>query len=141
MVLAGLGLAACAARPLAQAGDVAITDGFAYPSMGGGGSAFLTLRNDGATEDTVASISSPGAGMVMPHTTETVGDAGRMVPVETLTVPAGGTLRMQSGGVHLMLHGVEPALAAGDSLALVVSLARAGPIRVTVPVVGFADRQ
>lgn len=139
--MVGLGLAACGARPLAQSGDVAIVDGFAYPSMGGGASAFITLRNEGPVEDTVVSISSPRAGMVMPHVTETIGDAGRMVPVETLTVPAGGTLRMASGGVHLMLHGVEPALAAGDSLALLVSLSRAGPIRVTVPVVGFADRQ
>lgn len=63
-----------------------------------------------------------------------------MREVPRLVLEPGATVSMQSGGTHLMLSGVSRDLAAGDHLPLEIVLARAGPIEVTVPVVGFGEK-
>lgn len=139
-MIAAVGIAQCAPPPLAVSGGIAITDGYAFASVGSGASAFLVIANEGRVEDTLVLAESPAAEMVMPHETEVAGGAGRMVHLETIPIPAGGSIAMRSGGLHLMMSGVRRPLVVGDSCELSVTLARAGVIRVKVPVVGFSDR-
>lgn len=139
VVLAG-SVGGCSPPALARAGDLVVADGYAYQSMGDGASAFLVIRNEGTSDDTLTAAESPAAGLVMPHGTEVAGGAGRMVHLDAIPIPAGGTVAMGSGGLHLMLRELRRPLAVGDSCELQVRFARAGMLRVTVPVVGFSDR-
>ena len=49
-------------------------------------------------------------------------------------VPAGETARLSPGGHHVMLVGLDRALAEGDSLDVEVELAQAGTLAMRVPV-------
>jgi copper(I)-binding protein len=51
-----------------------------------------------------------------------------------LTIPAGGSLALATGGTHLMLFGVEGALKEGEVLTLTLEFAKSTPIELAVPV-------
>ncbi|MGE0556202.1 MAG: copper chaperone PCu(A)C [Gemmatimonadales bacterium] len=107
--------------------------------IGGGQSAFVSIRNDGGAADTVIRFVSPLADAVTLHQTLVRNGTARMTEAERLVLEPGRTAVMASGGLHLMLRGVAPALAPGDSLPLELILALAGRVVVSVPVVAFAD--
>lgn len=50
-----------------------------------------------------------------------------------LIIPAGAMLKLAPGGKHLMVIGLDEALAAGGTLQL-LEFAKAGPVDVVVPV-------
>ncbi|MEZ4587130.1 MAG: copper chaperone PCu(A)C [Gemmatimonadales bacterium] len=62
-----------------------------------------------------------------------------MTEAESLVLEPGRTAVMASGALHLMLRGVRPELTSGDSLPLELTLALAGRVVVSVPVVAVAD--
>ena len=58
-----------------------------------------------------------------------------MVRLAELSVPAGETVRLTPGGLHLMLVDVAAPLAAGASVTLSLRFAAAGTLEIEVPVV------
>ncbi|MCX4747881.1 copper chaperone PCu(A)C [Kitasatospora sp. NBC_01287] len=91
---------------------------------------YLTVRNTGGAADTLVRVSSPGAGSISMHrSTDT-----SMDEVDSLPVPAGGTLRLARGGLHLMIMGWQKQPAVGDRLELDLHFAHGGTIVVQVPV-------
>jgi copper(I)-binding protein len=62
-------------------------------------------------------------------------DVMQMRPVEGgIPVPAGGTARLQPGGLHVMLIGLTQELAVDATLDLTLNFAESGVIELTVPV-------
>ena len=57
-----------------------------------------------------------------------------MRPAGPQTIPAGGTLTMKPGGLHLMLVGLNGPLHAGQRLPLTLRFERAGLVRTSVPI-------
>lgn len=53
---------------------------------------------------------------------------------EGLPLPAGETVRLQAGGLHLMLVGLRRPLAAGDVVPLTLTFERAGEVGLALPV-------
>ncbi len=49
-----------------------------------------------------------------------------------IDVPAGGTVRLEPGGYHVMLIGPEEPIAEGDTVTLVLEFERAGRLTLTV---------
>jgi len=98
-------------------------------------SAFLVVENRGPTPDTLVSVGSPDADMVMLH--DVVG--GRMATVPTLAIPAGGRATLAPGGYHLMLHGLRHPVVAGDTLTLQLRFAGAGELVVRAPVLRYSE--
>lgn len=135
-----LGLAACASPPLGRQGSITVVDGFALPAVGGGQAAFVTLRNDGATADTVVRFRSPVAASISLHRTSMNHGVAGMMELPFLVLEPRTTASMESGGTHLMLSGVSRELAAGDHLPLEIVLAQAGTMVVTLPVLGFGEK-
>ena len=88
----------------ALAGDISVDDPFARASAGMArvGAAFMTLRNAGS-DDKLVSASSPVAEHVELHGHIKDGDVMRMRSVESIDVPAGGSVQLAPGGLHLML--------------------------------------
>jgi copper(I)-binding protein len=144
LALIGAGLAA-----VLTAGAIAVADGgssaaapagsritvagsyIPLPAGGDGMAAgYLTVRNTGSAADTLIRVSSPGAGSVTMHrSTDTT-----MQEVDSMPVPAGGTLQLARGGSHLMIMGWQKKPAVGDQLELDLTFAKGGTIAVQVPV-------
>ncbi|WP_030271097.1 copper chaperone PCu(A)C [Streptomyces sp. NRRL B-24484] len=101
------------------------------PALPGGmGAGYLTVRNDGGTADRLVAVTSPDAGSVTMHTS----GESTMTAVDSLQVPAHGSLQLARGGHHLMIMGWQKPPAVGDELELDLTFAKSGTISVTVPV-------
>ncbi|WP_410537534.1 copper chaperone PCu(A)C [Streptomyces sp. KL2] len=91
---------------------------------------FLTVRNSGDADDALTAVSSDISDDVQIH--ETVG--GRMRQVDSLPVPAGGTLELRRGGSHLMFMELDRRPAEGEKVSVELRFEKSGPITVEVPV-------
>ena len=80
------------------------------------GRAYLAIQNTTDATVTITRVTSPDFGHVAMH--ESVIDDGiaRMRSLESLTIAAGQTVRLEAGGKHLMLH---DALSADDTVEFV----------------------
>jgi copper(I)-binding protein len=95
---------------------------------------YLTLHNNGPAAVTIVGARSPLAQAAMIHETQLVGTQSTMrAPAELILAP-GQTLRFAPGGLHLMLHGLTRALAAGDQVPLELLLKDGGTLAVTAHV-------
>jgi copper(I)-binding protein len=100
----------------------------------GTGAVYVTLRNTGPAPDALVGASSEAAEVVELHETIRDGDVMRMRPVGKLALPAGGTLTMTPGGLHIMLIHLKRALHSGDRVPLTLTFASGGTLRFEVPV-------
>lgn len=115
-----------------------VADAWMRPTVGAGRTtaAYMTVANSAGEDDTLKSARSAKAKAVEIHET-TMNDDGvmQMRHVEDgLVVPAGSSLVLKPAGAHIMVMGLDDALAVGDELALTLEFARAGIIEVSVPV-------
>jgi len=96
--------------------------------------AYLTIASAGSA-DRLVGAATPAAGTVEIHTT--VADAGsqHMMRVAELALPAGGSVRLEPGGQHLMLIDLKTPMVPGTKVALSLRFAEAGTVEIDVPVV------
>jgi copper(I)-binding protein len=134
-------LAAAAAMPAWAQAPATAPDGIAIEQpwtraaiQGGTGGVFLTIRNAGTAPDRLVSASSPLPRVTELHTTLRDGDVMRMQQVQSIEVPAGGSVALQPGGLHLMLIGLSAPLRPGESVPVTLTFEKAGAITVSVPV-------
>ena len=80
--------------------------------------AYLRLENPGTDAVRITSVSSPEFGKVELHETVMENDVARMRPVGELVVPPGDEVRLERGGMHLMLMRPVPAADRGDAVTL-----------------------
>lgn len=138
-----LGAMLCAVAAPALAGDaavgsLAIQNAWARASAGQArnGAAFLTIVNKGAAADTLVSAAAGVSKTVELHTHIKEGEVMKMRPVESIAVPAGGTVELKPGGDHVMFIGLTQALTQGGSFPLTLTFAKAGEVKVTVDIQG-----
>jgi copper(I)-binding protein len=96
--------------------------------------AYVTLRNVSATAVTVTGVQSPIAGHAMIHETKVEGGQSKMRPHEQLVVAPGATIKLEPGGLHVMLHDLKQPLTVGQKVPLVILLAGGGTLQVTAAV-------
>ncbi|MFL6604495.1 MAG: copper chaperone PCu(A)C [Steroidobacteraceae bacterium] len=96
--------------------------------------AYLTLRNVSSTPVTVTAVASPVAGHAMIHETSVKDGQTRMRPHEQLVVAPGGTVKLEPGGLHVMLHDLKQSLKVGQTVPLVLTLAGGNTLQVTAAV-------
>ncbi|MGQ0649715.1 MAG: SCO family protein [Gemmatimonadaceae bacterium] len=99
---------------------------------------YLIIRNNGV-EDTLTSVSSPDAQGAMVHRTVNSGGSSRMSAINTLPIPAGGTLELLPGATHVMLTNLSRRPTAGESFPLKLHFAKAGDYVLAPLVVRYAD--
>lgn len=120
-----------------NASSVMITEAYARASAtptAGAGAAYISLMNHASEADTLLSAASPAAEAVEVHMTETVDGVMKMRGAGPLEVPAMGMLEMKPGGYHLMLMGLKAPLAKGNDIEITLTFAKAGDVKVKVPV-------
>ena len=81
------------------------------------------------------SASTPAAAKAEPHVMSMAHMIMTMRPAKDgLPVPAKGMLRLSPSGDHLMLTGLKGPLKTGTKLSLTLRFAKAGPVKIEVPV-------
>jgi copper(I)-binding protein len=112
-----------------------ISDAWARPAAAGTQTAaYLTITNPGAA-DTLLSANCADAASTMIHrtTTDASGMTG-MSMMKDLPVPAGATVRLEPGGMHVMMTGLTKAFEAGATVELRLTFEHAGLVVVTAAV-------
>ncbi len=138
-----LGLSACTtdtpSPPVAEQNSIAVRDAYATVSAAPETSAFYcTIGNAGAEPDTLLAVeSSPG--MAMLHTVVMVEGRSSMQSVPRLEIPARNEVALRPGGYHVMVTGLSAPLERGDAVEMTLTLARAGTLRFSVPVVTYTE--
>jgi len=134
-----LNLAPDQAAPVTMGGLVVTQAVVAEPASLDEAAAYLTLKNDTPQEDTIVAIAADLAARAEIHETMGEGEMRHMMSMPSVSIPARGELKLTPGGVHVMLLQLRKKLAAGDTVKLYLSLARAGALEVHAPVVPYAD--
>ncbi len=134
--LASLALLAIATTATADSA-ISVSDARAFetaPSaMAGGG--FFAITNTGTSDDTLIAVLADFP-RVQLHTTEFENDIARMVHVDTIPVPAGETVTLEPGGLHVMFMGLQGnPLMAGATIDATLVFEQAGEIPVTFAIV------
>ena len=95
---------------------------------------FMKIENKGNGTDQLVSASSPVASEVQLHEMAMEGNVMKMRQVKDIAVPAGGSVELKPGGLHLMLMNIKAPLAAGESVPVKLKFAKAGEVEVKMPV-------
>jgi periplasmic copper chaperone A len=108
---------------------------WARPTVAGqsGGGGFVTIKG-AATGDKLLSASAGVSKVVELHTMEMDGNVMRMRPVEFIDVPAGQTVELKPGGLHIMFMGLTQTLKAGARFPLTLKFEKAGEVKVEMQV-------
>jgi copper(I)-binding protein len=96
--------------------------------------AYMTLRNTGKASITVTGVESPVAGHAMIHETKVEGGQSKMRPHEQLVIAPGATVKLQPGGLHVMLPDLKQPLTVGDKVPLVIQLSGSATVAATAVV-------
>jgi hypothetical protein len=128
---------ACALIPALASAQVAIEDPYARAASPSAisGAAFMQIMNMGEAEDRLVAAASDVAERVELHTHVMDGDVMRMVEVEEgFAVPAGESISLERGGMHVMFLGLNRPLTQGDEVEVTLTFEQAGDVTVTIPV-------
>jgi copper(I)-binding protein len=133
----GTAIAAAFARPAPaqEAGPIRITAPWTRAAGANGtGAGFLTLRNTGTTPDRLVAVRAGFARSVELHTHIRAGDVMRMRQVPAIDLAPGAEVRLQPGGFHIMLIGLDAALRQGSRVPVTLVFERAGEVEVQLAV-------
>lgn len=101
--------------------------------------AYMKLRNTGSTELVLTSVSSPMAAKVTLHSTMNHNGMLHMMGMETLSIPAGGEVILEAGGMHMMLENFTTTLEPGSEVELALQFASGDKQSITLPVRSVLD--
>lgn len=103
--------------------------------------AFMTLRNGGVQTHTLVGAQSPVAETLELHTHHMEGGMMKMRRVDRIEVPAGGSVALEPGGLHLMLIGLKGNLKPDQVIELTLKFQDQTTQKLQVPVLGIEARQ
>lgn len=122
------------------AGDLVLSDAFTRATLpnaqvGGG---YVAIENSGETDDRLIEARSPMAAEVQLHEMRVVNDVMQMRHlVEGIAIPAGETIELAPGGLHLMFMGITTPFVEGETVPVTLVFEEAGEIEVELAVLGF----
>jgi copper(I)-binding protein len=119
----------------AFAADIKVDDAWARPTLGQArnGAAYLTISTTG-TADRLIAASAPVAGKTELHTMTMNNNVMQMRPVDAIQVTPGMAVKLQPGGLHVMLLDLKSPLKLGEKFPLTLKFERGGEIQVQVEV-------
>ena len=92
---------------------------------------YLGIANDGTTADRLIGIEVPSVAHSELHTTEHSADGvARMMHVDAIDIPAGETVLLERGGMHIMLMGLTEPLTEGQMVPATLIFEHAGRVEV-----------
>lgn len=118
-------LASAASLP-AWAASVSVTDAWARATMPGQkvSAAYMQIRADAPAR--LLSATSPVVPRVEVHEMKMDGSVMRMRQLQAVELPAGKTVSLEPGGLHIMLMNLPKPIAAGDVIPLTLVIESGG---------------
>ena len=118
-----------------KVGNVSIGHPYARPTApaqptGGG---YLTLTSKGSA-DRLVSASATFAEAVQLHSMRMQGDVMQMREIDAIDLPAGKTVELKPGGLHLMFVGLKAPFAPGQKIPVKLRFEKAGEVSVEMSV-------
>ena len=96
---------------------------------------FMLLQNSADSDLVLKGAESPAAKMVELHTHTMKGGMMRMRQVDKIDLPAGESVALQPGGLHVMMIGLQQALVPGEQIDLALVFDDGSKLAIKVPVV------
>lgn len=132
--LAAASLAILAGSPAGaheyRLGDLEIGHPYVIESAGKTAAGYFSVTNAGAAADSLIAIRSDFPRTEV-HATETdASGIARMEAMPVVEIPAGATVTLQPGGLHVMFMGLEKPLAVGDHVPATLVFQKAGEVAV-----------
>lgn len=124
----------------AQLGTLDISNGFtrAMPPAAKTGGGFLSIRNNGAEDDRLMRMRSPAAGRMELHNMSMQDNVMVMREItEGLVVPAGESVHLAPGGMHMMFLQVETPFIEGTKVDVTLTFEKAGDVTMALSVAGI----
>ncbi len=119
-----------------RAGEVTLGDPYAraVPPGQPNSAVFMTLRNTSAQDLALVEAQSPAAEVVELHTHVQEEGMMRMRRLDRIELRAGETVKLEPGGLHLMLIGLQQRLEPGESVELTLIYDDGSEARIQAPV-------
>jgi len=135
LLLAGL-FALPAAALQYELGTLTIGHPWSRPTAPGMpmGVAYLTITNNGKVSDALIAASTPAAARVEFHQTSITDGMARMRPLQEIVIAPGHSVKIEPGGIHLMLVDLKSALVTGKPIPLTLEFRVAGRITVELSI-------
>jgi periplasmic copper chaperone A len=120
-----------------RVGSLEISGGFTRATLpnapvGGG---YITIVNHGSADDTLIAATSPAAEEVQLHEMKMEGAVMKMTELpDGIPVPAGATVTLAPGGLHLMMMGLTAPLIEGETVPVTLTFANAGTVEIMLVV-------
>jgi copper(I)-binding protein len=95
---------------------------------------FMGLHNRGKEGSALTAASSPAAEVVELHTHTMEEGMMRMREVEKIDLPAGEVIKLQPGGLHVMLIGLKQQLVPDEKVPLTLTFEDGSSLQLDVPV-------
>jgi len=105
---------------------------YLLPSIPAGG--YMTLHNSGTADAILTSAASPDCEMLMLHKSSDSSGMAMMMDVQTVTVPANGSVTFAPGGYHLMC--MQPKMTLGERVPVSLTFQDGSTLLLTMPVYG-----
>jgi len=98
------------------------------------GVAYLTITNNGKVPDALVAASTPAAAHVEFHETTITDGMARMRPLQEVVIAPGQSVKIEPGGIHLMLVDLRSELVTGKPVPLTLEFRVAGRITVELSI-------
>lgn len=139
-----MGLTACS-NAGSQGPAVSVEDAWvrASPMAEGNSAAYLIIKNTGSEADALVGVSAGISDAVELHEVIMEGDVMKMRPIsgQRIDIPARGQAELKPGGLHIMLIGLNQALAPGADVDLTLHFEKSGDMQVKAPVRASAEME
>lgn len=113
-------------------GTLDIHHPWARPAVGKTGAVYFVIKNSGTTADALVRVETDVAEKAQIHTMTMDGNVMRMRELDRLEIPAGQSVAVAPGGIHIMLIGLKAPLKAGDKFPMKLVFEKAGAVDVSV---------
>ena len=119
-----------------RSGSISISDvySFAVPAGFPAAAVFMTIDNDGNTDDRLVGFQSDLGERAELHTMAMEGDIMRMRQVQGYNIPADENHILKPGGDHIMIIGLNRSMTAGETFNGVASFEQAGDIQINIKI-------
>lgn len=101
------------------------------------GAMFVEIINQGDTDDHLIAVRTDMAKKAQLHTQVIEDGIARMRRIDGIDIPAGGTVRLEPGGMHIMLMGIQGMQMDGAMVPVTLVFEAAGKISLTAAIEGM----
>lgn len=106
------------------------------------GGAYLTITNTGDVADRLVGGSAAFSNIIEIHDMTMENNVMRMFPLEDgLEIPAGETVTLKPGGLHVMMIGITDPFKEGDTVTITLSFEQAGTVDVEFSVAKIGAKE